>query len=139
MAHALLLWTTAARRHYRRLVGWQCPRPTLSTRRLERGAARELYRRHQQQRGEGETKEEYWRQLEEAYEENAQTIVDAVQSGHASPAKLGPAPNMPQEVSDYLAEIVEVFNDLKLPVFRETIINNAKLLITATKSAWRFS
>ena len=63
----------------------------------------------------------------------AQTIVDAVQSGHASPAKLGPAPNMPQEVSDYLAEIVEVFNDLKLPVFRETIINNAKLLITATK------
>jgi hypothetical protein len=63
----------------------------------------------------------------------AQTIVDAVQSGHASPAKHGPAPNMPQEVSDYLADIVEVFNDLKLPVFRETIINNAKLLITATK------
>lgn len=63
----------------------------------------------------------------------AKSIVDAVTLGQTSPAKRGPAPAMPQEVSDYLAEIVEVFNDLKLPVFRETIINNAKLLITATK------
>ena len=51
------------------------------------------------------------------------TIIDAVALGHESPAKYGPATAMPQEVSDYIADIVEVFNDLKLPVFRETIIN----------------
>ena len=62
----------------------------------------------------------------------AQTILDAVKYGHESPAKPGPEGDMPNEVEEYLEDVVEQFNLSHLPVFRETVIENAKLLITGT-------
>ena len=46
-----------------------------------------------------------------------QTVFDAVKHGHTSPQKRGPACNMPQEVSDFLADVVEEMNNQKLPIF----------------------
>jgi len=44
-----------------------------------------------------------------------QTIVDAVKHGYSSPAKRGPETNMPDEVGDFLEEVVKGLRKFKAP------------------------